>query len=177
MKGALTLLPGAALVAALAFSSPALAAEHPSGMRPMATHAAAFRGSSAEARGTRDADARDFDRPFAFRGFDGGFLWAPWYDAWWPGYYGVAPWYYGYDNSGGLKLKITGPNPKSADVYANGGYVGTVDDFNGTFQQLTLPPGPYNIEVRADGYRPLNVKVRIQPDKTITYRAQMHKLA
>jgi hypothetical protein len=142
---------------------------------------AAPRGSG-EMRGDRDFDRGDFDGGFGFGGFYGPFWsglgWSPWgYGYWWPGYYGYGPGYYSYYDMGGIKLKITGPNPKSADVYADGGYVGTVNDFDGIFQQLRLEPGRYTIEVRAKGYQPLTFKVRIQPEKTITYRAHMQKIA
>ncbi len=191
MKRLLTVLPGALLAMALVSSTPAMAADRdlnhastPSAQRataevlPVADHAGP-RGAP-EMRGDRDFD-RGFNGGFAVVGprffdpFWPGFGWGAPYGYW--GYWGPYDGYYGYHYSGGLKLKVTGPDPKKADVYADGSYVGTVDDFNGTFQRLSLRPGPYTIEIRAKGYRPLTLKVRIQPDRTITYRAEMQKIA
>jgi hypothetical protein len=170
MKRVWAVLSGAFLMSALVFPAAAFAAPRDADRAP--THMAGPSG--------RDFDHHGFGHGFGFRGFYGpfwqGFGWAPYgYGYWGPGYYGFHNRDYGYYDAGGLKLKIQGPDPKRAEVYANGAYVGTVDDFNGFFQQLTLRPGPYSIDVRAQGYQPLTFKVRIQPDKTITYHAQMQR--
>jgi hypothetical protein len=136
----------------------------------------------AEREGPRGDHDRGFDRGGGFRGgfgfygpYWGTFGWPGW-GYWGPGYWGWGlDGGYAYNYSGGVRLKITGPNPKQADVYADGGYVGTVDDFNGVFQQLTLLPGPHTIEVRANGYKTLSFRVYIQPDTTITYRGEMQQ--
>ena len=56
-----------------------------------------------------------------------------------PGYYGGS--YSGYTSSyrdtGGLRLKV---KPRDAQVLVDGYFVGTVDDFDGVFQRLDLPP-------------------------------------
>ncbi len=199
MKALLTVIPGVVLAMALVTSAPAAAATHETSARLIegahVEHAAlngsnvsvipvadAHHGAAASAvRGDRD---RDFDHGFR-GGFVGGAFYNPfwygygWGPAWgyWAPFYGYNPGYYAYSYDGGLKLKVTGPNPKNADVYADGAYVGTVDDFNGTFQKLTLGPGPHTVQVRARGYRPLTVKVRIQPDRTVTYRAEMRPVS
>ena len=97
-----------------------------------------------------------------------GFGWGPYWGSYGPGYG-----YYAYPPAGALKLKVTGPDPKQAQVFANGDYVGTVDDFNGTFQELDLAPGSYSIQIRAPGFQPLTFGVTIQPDKTVTYRGNL----
>jgi hypothetical protein len=106
-----------------------------------------------------------------------GYGWGPYWDwgpGWGPGYsYGPD---YGYVTNhapGALKLKVTGPDPKLADVYANGSFVGTVDDFNGFFQELHLRPGQYHMEIRADGFKPLDFNVLIPPGQTITYHGEL----
>lgn len=95
---------------------------------------------------------------------------------WGPGYY--APYGYGYGYayshpSSGLKLKISGPDAKQEEVFANGNYVGTVSDFNGWFQELHLKPGQYHMEVRTTGYKPLDFNVLIPPGQTITYHGDL----
>ncbi len=103
--------------------------------------------------------------------------WAPYAGYWAPGYDGYGIGENPYPYAGGVKLEIAGPNPKHAEVYANGGFVGTENQFRGFFHQLSLRPGDYTIEVRAKGYEPLTIPVHVQFDKTITYKGQMKKLA
>lgn len=96
---------------------------------------------------------------------------------WWPGYDGFGYPYYAYQQTGALKLDISGPDPKAAQVYADGAFVGTENHFRGFFHELTLNPGRYTIQVRARGCRPLTIPVEIQPGRTITYKGQMQKAA
>ena len=79
---------------------------------------------------------------------------------------------YGYGNDGALKLKVT---PRQAEVLVDGYFAGAVDDYDGLFQRLRLEAGPHRIEVRLDGYEPLSFEVRIQPDRTVTYRGDMRR--
>ncbi|HUK34517.1 MAG TPA: PEGA domain-containing protein [Vicinamibacterales bacterium] len=102
-----------------------------------------------------------------------------WYDDWrYP--YGYPP--YGYpwppsyplavpeEQTGALRLNVS---PKNAQVYVDGYYAGTVDDFNGIFRHLTLSAGPHVIEMRRIGLQSLVVQLFIQPDRTITYSGAM----
>ena len=79
---------------------------------------------------------------------------------------------YGYGNDGALKLKVT---PRQAEVLVDGYFAGAVDDYDGLFQRLRLEAGPHRIEIRLDGYEPLSFEVRIQPDRTVTYRGDMRQ--
>ena len=63
--------------------------------------------------------------------------------------------------------------PRDAAVYADGYYVGIVDNFDGTFQHLDLEEGPHRIEIRAPGYPPIEFDVNVVPGQTITYRADV----
>ena len=64
------------------------------------------------------------------------FFWG--YSPWYP--YGLYPPYYpaGAHVIGSARIQVT---PRTADVYADGYLVGTVDDFDGFLQRLDLPPG------------------------------------
>jgi hypothetical protein len=62
---------------------------------------------------------------------------------------------------------------REAEVHVDGYFAGIVDDFDGTFQQLNLEPGPHRIEIRAPGYGPVSFEVNIEPGRTITYRSQL----
>ncbi len=70
---------------------------------------------------------------------------------------------------GGLRITDA---PRDAHVFADGYYVGIVDDFDGIFQHLNLEAGPHRIEVRLPGdIDAIGFDVIIQPGRTITYRA------
>ena len=89
-----------------------------------------------------------------------------WYDPYPPAVYATD----GYD--GALKIKV---KPRDAEVYVDGYFAGEVDDYDGVFQKLRLEPGPHRIEIRLEGYEPLTFEVRIQPDRTITYKGELKK--
>ncbi len=65
--------------------------------------------------------------------------------------------------------------PGDAEVYADGYYVGIVDDFDGAFQHVNLEAGPHRIEIRAPGAEPIAFDVRVEPGETITYRAPIRQ--
>jgi PEGA domain len=92
----------------------------------------------------------------------------PWDDPYQPVYAGGG---YGYD--GALRLKV---KPRDAAVYVDGYFAGRVDDFDGVFQRLKIESGPHHVELRLDGYEPLTVDVRIDPDRTVTYTGELKKL-
>ena len=75
--------------------------------------------------------------------------------------------------TGGVRLKV---NARDAEVYVDGYYAGTVDDFDGLWQQLRLDDGGYRIEIRKPGFETLTFDVRVQPGRTITYRGDMQPI-
>jgi hypothetical protein len=103
-----------------------------------------------------------YGRPFVGPGYSYG------YAA--PGYFVPVP----GRRYGGVRIDLP---QRDAQVYVGGYYVGSVDDFDGVFQQLNLEPGPHRIEIRAPGYEPIAFDVRVEPGRTITYRASMRPLA
>ncbi len=107
--------------------------------------------------------------PWGYGGLGLGGYYGGLYDPWW---YDESPYagQYGYGDEGSLRLKI---KPRDASVYVDGYFAGRVDDYDGVFQRLTIEPGPHRIEVRADGFESLMFEVRIQPDRTITYTADL----
>src|SRR5687768_12276751 len=50
---------------------------------------------------------------------------------------------------GELRLRVS---PRDAQVFVDGDYAGTVDDYDGTFQSLKLESGSYSIRLEAPGY-------------------------
>ena len=76
---------------------------------------------------------------------------------------------YGYP-TGELRLQV---RPRDAQVFVDGAYAGTVDEFDGTFQSLRLEGGEYQVELVLPGYEPLDFDVRITPGEKVTYRADL----
>jgi hypothetical protein len=95
-------------------------------------------------------------------------------------YYGSGGYYpYGYTPDGYFNpvpghyyggLRITGA-PRQARVFADGYFVGIVDDFDGIFQHMNLEAGPHHIEIQAEGFAPVAFEVNVRPGETITFRA------
>jgi hypothetical protein len=70
-------------------------------------------------------------------------------------------------------VRITGA-PHDAQVFADGYYVGIVDDFDGVFQHVNLQAGPHHIEIQEPGLQPIAFDVMVQPGQTVTFRADMN---
>jgi hypothetical protein len=103
------------------------------------------------------------------------------YDPWMWGYYGPSSYggYYGstygrsdYRDVGGVRLKV---DPKHAQVYVDGYYVGEVDSFDGMFQKLNLEAGAHRIEIRAEGFVSEQFEVMVIPGETITYKGDLKR--
>jgi len=110
----------------------------------------------------------------------GGYFYDPfWYDPWYGGFAG--PWggyppyrYYNIEPESAIRFEV---KPNNAEVYVDGYYAGIVDDFDGPFQRLRLPPGEHEIELYLDGYRPVKQKVYLTPDNTFRIKYTMEKLS
>ena len=69
------------------------------------------------------------------------------------------------DVPGFLRLEV---QPSTAQVFVDGFYSGTVDEFSRA--GIALAPGPHRVEIRAPGREPLTFDVLIAPNETIIYR-------
>jgi hypothetical protein len=100
----------------------------------------------------------------------------PWYGYHYPwrpyGLYGPYG-YYGFPEAS-VRLEVT---PRDAEVYVDGYYAGTVDDFDGAFQRLHVEPGEHEIEVYREGFRPFRQKVYLTSDHTFRVRQALQPLA
>ncbi|MQA31917.1 MAG: PEGA domain-containing protein [Luteitalea sp.] len=107
---------------------------------------------------------------FGGYGYYGGF-----YDPWGYDAYGYGAYQGGYASGydGALRLKV---KPRDASVFIDGYFAGVVDDYDGVFQRLHVEPGPHRVEIRSDGYEPLMFEIRIQPDRTVTYKGDLQRL-
>jgi hypothetical protein len=108
--------------------------------------------------------------PWGYGGYGFGGYYGGYYDPWFYGGYGYPR--VSSDYSAALRLKV---KPRNAMVYVDGYYAGIVDDYDGVFQRLRVEPGEHRIEIRADGYEPIEVDVRSEPNRTITYRASLQR--
>jgi hypothetical protein len=94
-------------------------------------------------------------------------------------YYGSGGYYpYGYTPRGYFDplpgryyggVRIMGA-PRDARVFADGYYVGIVNDFDGVFQHMNLEAGPHHIEIDL-GYDGMAFDVYVRPGETTTLRA------
>lgn len=63
--------------------------------------------------------------------------------------------------------------PRDAQVFADGNYVGIVDDFDGLAQHLNLEAGRHRIEIHAPGLTPIAFDVDVIGGQTIELRAEL----
>ena len=105
----------------------------------------------------------------------------------WPYYYGAWPYaasgYYGssFDSgygagSGGASLKVE-VQPKSAEVYVDGQLAGTVDQFDGMFQSLSVEPGGHEITIYLAGFRTIRQQLYLSAGSTQRIKGAMAQLA
>jgi hypothetical protein len=63
--------------------------------------------------------------------------------------------------------------PATAQVYVDGAYMGTVDDFRRLIPGRSLEAGLHRVELRASGYETVAFDAVISPHETLTYRADL----
>jgi len=114
-------------------------------------------------------------------GFYRPFFYDPWY-GWGAPYYGWAPYYgyppygypYGYNGAASLRLQV---EPKHTEVFIDGYFAGTVDDFDGFFQRLHLEPGEHELQLYLPNYRTATQKIYLQPNATFRVKHEMQPIA
>ena len=124
-------------------------------------------------------------RPYAYDayrfglGFYYGLPFLPPYDPYWYGspQYRYPPPYYGWGERfvgyGSVRLEIP---QKQAYVYADGYFMGIVNEFDSVFSPLVLPFGPHRIDVRAPSYETLSIDVYVRSHGTTTYRGSLRPI-
>lgn len=96
------------------------------------------------------------------------------------GYYpypAYAQWPYGpgrYDLSGSIRVQVS---PRNAEVFVDGYFAGSVDDFDGIFQRLRVEPGEHEVQIYLAGYRPFQTRIYVQPGKTFHVKHDLEPLA
>ena len=108
----------------------------------------------------------------------GGYFGSPWYYDPWFGYY--YPWAYppygpySYVADSSVRLEV---KPQQAEVFVDGYYAGIVDDFDGTFQRLRLPPGAHELTLYRDGFKTVHQSLRLASGSTFKVSYTMEPLA
>jgi len=105
-------------------------------------------------------------------------FYSPFYDPWWYPYpFGSYPpygWYpYPYEDRASVRLQVS---PRETEVFVDGYYAGTVDEFDGMFQRLHLEPGEHEITLYLAGHRTVNQKIFLQDRGTFRIRHTMEPL-
>lgn len=90
-----------------------------------------------------------------------------------PIYAGHPGYRYGFPESD-VRLMV---KPAEASVYVDGYFAGKVDDFDGTFQRLHVPPGEHEIVVHLEGYRSLRQKLYLSVNATRKIEGTLEKLS
>lgn len=127
--------------------------------------------------------------PVYYSPFFAGWYGSGWYGYGWPGWYGYGygrpgwypygfygqhyPYRYRYDDTGSARIEV---KPREAQVFVDGYFVGTVDDFDGWLQRLHVPYGEHEIQIYMPGYRTLREKVLFRPGATIKINGTLEPL-
>jgi hypothetical protein len=117
---------------------------------------------------------RYYGYPYWYGSFGYPFFYAGWG---WP--YGPYPYYYpyggvAYDASASLRLEVT---PKDAEVYIDGYLAGTVDNFDGSFQRLRMPPGGHELTLYHDKFKTVHQSLQLSSGSTFKVSYKMESLA
>ena len=78
-----------------------------------------------------------------------------------------------YRDNGSLRLKI---DPRAGAGLHRRLLRRLVDSYDGAFQKLGLEGGGHKVELKADGYEPLQFEVLITPGETVTYKGEMKRI-
>jgi hypothetical protein len=95
---------------------------------------------------------------------------------WYPYYAGYPapypPYYYsGYWASARIEVK-----PRDAQVYLDGYYVGVVDQFDGVFQRLDIPPGEHELTVYMPGFHTITERTLFRAGQTYHFKEALQAL-
>lgn len=111
--------------------------------------------------------------------FIGGYFYDPFFGPypWWPRT-AYPYWYFPeYATRAEVRIQLEPEAAENAAVYVDGFYAGIVDDFNGVFQALPLPPGGHEIAIYLEGYRTLKWNAYLRPGTTLKIRETLVRLA
>ena len=108
--------------------------------------------------------------PYYYRPYYRPWFYDPWLAYGYGSWYQPHPYYGRYVDSASLRLQV---EPKETEVFIDGYWAGTVDDFDGFFQRLHIEPGDHEVELYLDGHRSFRQKIYLQPNGTFRIRHTM----
>jgi hypothetical protein len=100
-----------------------------------------------------------------------GFYYGPYYGPFYPfpgPFFGYWP-----HTTGAIRTEV---KPVATEVYLNGYYAGLVDDFDGVFQRLYVPPGRHEIALQLEGFRTYRQRIYVAAGDTFDVHHQMQPL-
>lgn len=124
-----------------------------------------------------------FYRPYYYAPYVGVGFYGNWYSGGWYGYPGPYPYYwqrypypYGHyrDHLGEARIQV---QPREAEVFIDGYFVGVVDDFDGWSQRLRIEPGERLLEIYLEGYQTYRQNVLFRPGSTLKIEDVLQPLA
>ena len=115
-----------------------------------------------------------YDPFYRYPYYYGGYPYSYYYGGYpYPYYYGSPN--YAYDDTvGDIRTQV---KPKDAEIYVDGYYAGTADDFDGVFQRLHTEVGGHAVTIQLDGYRTVTQNVYVSPGSTTDVKLSLEKLA
>jgi hypothetical protein len=107
--------------------------------------------------------------------FVGGYYYDPFFGPypWWAPVAYPRAYFPVYDDRAQLRVVVT---PREAAVLVDGFFAGIVDDFDGLFERLPLPPGGHDIALYLEGYRTEHKNLYLQPGTTFRLELSMERL-
>ena len=107
--------------------------------------------------------------------FVGGYFYDPFFGPypWWPPVAYPGRYYPVFDLRASVRIQA---RPKEAAVYVDGFYAGIVDDFDGVFQELALPPGGHEIALFHPGYRTARQSLYLRPGSRMNLHESLEPL-
>jgi hypothetical protein len=137
-------------------------------------------GAQGRSGGRGTAQPRDPQPPahaVTLRGhvFIGGYFYDPWFGPypWWPPVVYPYRYYPAYGHRADVRLLV---KPRETHVYVDGFYAGIVDEFDGFFERLPLPPGGHEIALYLPGYRSVVHRIYLGPGTTFKLSEAMEQL-
>ncbi|MEZ5294604.1 MAG: PEGA domain-containing protein [Vicinamibacterales bacterium] len=107
--------------------------------------------------------------------FIGGYFYDPFFGPypWWPRP-AYPYWYFPvFDSRAEVRIDC---RERGAAVYVDGFYAGIVDDFDGIFQRLPLPPGGHRLTLYLEGFETADYSVYLRPGSSFTVHHDMMRL-
>ena len=96
------------------------------------------------------------------------------YDPFWGPYDGYGAYPIVANRSSDVRVQVV---PKQTEVFVDGFFAGTADDFGGMFKRLHTTPGGHAITLHLEGYKTVTQNIYVRPGSTFKIQDTMDKLA